>query len=113
MEEPDFDDFFDELSPEETELIIEYLVEHGAAEWDGMDQYGERMFKFNMDKLGEVMPELYSQIMQDLDETLLSLFEKGLVNVDYNEDLEAYIHISEEGKKVMKEMGIDYLLDDD
>jgi hypothetical protein len=108
MEQPDFDEFFEELSDEETEAVIQYLVDHGAAEWDGMDEHGERMFKFNMDVLKVVMPELFDQIQGDVDETLLDLFEAGLANVDYDEELQATIRLTEEGKLVLKSMGMDF-----
>jgi len=106
MENPDFDEFFDGMSDEETELIIQYLVDKGAAFWDGMDQYGERMYRFNMDVLVKVMPELYDQIMADVDETLISLFEAGLASVEYNEDLEALITLTPEGEEVLRKMGM-------
>lgn len=108
MDEPDFDEFFDDMTNEETELVIQYLVDRGAAEWNGMDQYGERMFRFNMDVLAEVMPELWQQVMEDVDQTLLKLFEAGLANVEYDENLEATISLTEEGEKILKQMGIDF-----
>ena len=108
MDNPDFDEFFEELTDEETEAVIQYLVDHGAAEWDGMDEHGERMFKFNMDVLVNVMPELFEQIQGDIDETLLDLFEAGLANVEYDEELQATISLTDEGKLVLKSMGMDF-----
>ena len=113
MEEPDFEEFFDGLTPEETEEVIQFLVDNGAAEWDGMDEYGERMFKFNMKILSSVMPSLHEQIMEELDQSLIDLFQKGLIDIEYNENLEATFHVTEGGKKVLKEMGIDYLIDEE
>jgi hypothetical protein len=108
MDEPDFDEFFDDMTDEETEFVIQYLVDRGAAEWDGMDQYGERMFRFNMDILAEVMPELWQQVMEDVDQTLLELFEAGLANVEYDENLEATISLTEEGEQILKHLGMDF-----
>lgn len=108
MDEPDFDEFFEDMTDEETELVIQYLVDRGAAEWDGMDNYGERMFRFNMDVLAQVMPALWQQVMDDVDNTLLDLFEAGLANVEYDENLEATISLSEEGEKALKALGIDF-----
>ena len=108
MDEPDFDEFFDGMTDEETEFVIQYLVDHGAAEWDGMDQYGERMFKFNMDVLAKVMPDLWQQIMNDVDQTLLDLFNAGLANVEYDENLEATISLTEDGEEALKALGIDF-----
>ena len=108
MDEPDFDEFFDNMTDEETELVIQYLVDHGAAEWDGIDLYGEKMFRFNMDVLAKVMPELWQQVMEDVDNTLLELFEAGLANVEYDENLEATISLTEEGEQALKSLGIDF-----
>ena len=110
---PSFDEFFEEGLEEETEMTIQYLVEQGAAEWDGIDKYGERMFKFNMPILLEVMPELYHEIMADLDNTMLDLYKKELVEVEYNENLEAIFTISEKAKNMLDELGMGYLFDND
>jgi len=113
MEDADFDDFFDGLSDEETEEIIQFLVDNGAAVWDGMDQYGERMFKFNMDVLSVVMPALYQQIMEDVDLAMLDLFQKGLVDIEYNENLEANFKVSEAAKAELEAMGLTYLTEEE
>ena len=113
MENQDFDEFFEDLSDEETEEIIDYLVSQGAASWDGMDEYGERMFKFNMEVLKEVDPELYSQVMGDLDEIMLDLWQQDLVELEYDEELNAKFKVSEEGVEALRELGIEYLINDD
>lgn len=113
MDNADFSDFFEEGYEEETEEIIEYLVSQGAAEWDGMDEFGERMYKFNLDVLKGLMPELYDEIMADVDNTMLELFEKGLVDIEYNENLEALFKISDKAKEILEDLGIDYLINDD
>ena len=110
MEDANFSDFFEEGFEEETEQIIEYLVSQGAAEWDGMDEYGERMFRFNLDVLKEVMPELYNEIMGDVDSVMMELFQQGLVDIEYTENLEAMFKISEKAKQILDELGISYLL---
>jgi hypothetical protein len=113
MDTPDFEEFFNEMNDNETEQVIQYLVDNGAAEWNGMDEYGERMYKFNMETLEIIMPELYKQIMEDVDQALLGLFEAGLASVEYNEDLEALITLTPEGQEALRQMGLDHLADDD
>ena len=66
------------------------------------------MFRFNMDILAEVMPELWQQVMEDVDQTLLELFEAGLANVEYDENLEATISLTEEGEQILKHLGMDF-----
>jgi len=107
------EDEFDEEDVEASEQVIGYLINVGAAIWDGMDDSGERIFKFNMPLLQEVMPELYDQIMEDIDEVMLDLYERELVEVEYNEELEARFKISEEGRKELAKYGFDYFYADD
>ena len=45
------------------------------------------------------MPELYDDIIADLDADLLKLYEQGLVEVEYDEDLNASFRITEKGQK--------------
>ena len=108
-----FDEFFEDGSDEETELFIQHLVDNGAAEWDGVDKFGERMYKFNMPILQKVMPELYNEIMIDLDEAMLELYKQDLVEIEYNEDLEATFSISEKARVMLYELGMGYLFDSD
>jgi hypothetical protein len=113
-EDDEFDE--DEFDNEDTlasEQVMGYLIQVGAASWDGMDDFGERIFKFNMPLLQEIMPELYDQIMEDIDEVMLELYEKDLVQVEYNEDLEAKFIISEEGRKELAKYGFDYFYSND
>ena len=42
---------------------------------------------------------------------MLDLFEKGLVDIEYDENLQAMFKVSEKAKEMLSEMGIDYLID--
>jgi hypothetical protein len=113
-EDEEFDeDEFDEDDTLASEQVIGYLINVGAAMWDGVDEYGERIFKFNMEILQEVMPDLYDQIMEDVDHTMLELYKMDLVEVEYDEDLQAHFKISPEGRKHLEAMGFDYFYPDD
>lgn len=84
--------------------IIAYLEEQGAVVWDGMDESGEALFKFNLERLKDVMPELYDDIINDIDKDLMKLYEQGLVDLEYDEELNAKFKLSEKGEEVMKDM---------
>jgi hypothetical protein len=112
-EEFDSDDEFDEDDQIVSEQVIGYLINMGAAVWDGMDKDGARMFRFNMDVLQDVMPDMYDAVMEDLDQVMLGLYEEGLVEVEYDENLEAKFNISPEGKQVLKGFGFDNFYPDD
>ena len=113
MNNDDFDeDDFDDQEDLAADQVIGYLLSVGAAEWDGMDESGERIFKFNMPLLMEVMPDMYDAIMEDVDEVMLDLFNRDLVEVEYDENLEATFNFSPEGKEILKEYGFDYFYPD-
>lgn len=84
---------------------LEYYIEIGAVEISGIDDSGEFIFKVTP-KAKELAPDLWMAHEQHVDEVLLGLFEEGLLNVSYNENLEAYIELTEEGKLIAKEYGL-------
>jgi len=94
-------------SDEEHQEIMEYLISEGAAILDGIDENGEPIYKFDMDVLEEVMPELHAVMQEDMDQVLVDLYQKGLIEVSYDENLNALMSISEQGKVALLEAGFD------
>jgi hypothetical protein len=94
-------------SDEEHRKIMEHLVEEGAAIFDGIDEDGEPIYKFDLDVLEEVSPELYQVMMDDMDEILLDLYKKGLIEISYDEELNAQMSISPEGREALVQAGFD------
>jgi hypothetical protein len=84
---------------------LDYYIEIGVIEIAGIDEEGEFIFKVTP-KAKDLAPELWDAHEQHVDEVLLGLFEEGLLNVSYNENLEAHIELTEEGKAVAKEYGL-------
>ena len=84
---------------------MEYYLSIGAIELSGMDEDGELIFNIT-EKAKILAPELWQAHEEHVNESLVSLYNKGLINVTYNDDLEAIIEMSDEGKKVAKEMGL-------
>ena len=80
--------------------MIGYLEDQGAIIWDGIAENGESVFRFDLDKLKTVMPELYTEIMSDIDKDLMDLYKAGLVEIEYDEDLNAMFKLSEKGLKM-------------
>ena len=89
---------------------MEYLIAEGAAILQGMDENGEPVYKFDMEVLEEVMPELHAAMQDDMDQVLVDLYQKGLIEVSYDENLNTLMSISEQGKVALAEAGFD--LDD-
>lgn len=84
---------------------IDYYIEIGAIEIAGVDESGEILFKIT-EKTKEIAPELWSAHSDFVNNMLVDLLEKDLISVEYNENLEASISISEEGEYLLKEMGM-------
>jgi hypothetical protein len=94
-------------SDEEHRQIMDYLVEEGAAIFDGIDEDGEPIYKFDMDVLEEVSPELYQVMMDDMDKVLIDLYQKGLIEISYDEQLNASMSVSPAGRDSLIEAGFD------
>ena len=94
-------------SDEEHRQIMDYLVEEGAAIFDGIDEDGEPIYKFDMNVLEEISPELYQAMMDDMDKVLIELYQKGLIEISYDEDLNASMSVSPEGRIALLEAGFD------
>lgn len=66
--------------------IIDNLILSGALEISGIDDKTNE-FLFNMTpKMQEVMPELYQEHLNDVNKYIMVLWEKGFVDIDFNED---------------------------
>jgi membrane protease subunit (stomatin/prohibitin family) len=92
------------MSNEEDERMS-YYIEIGAVELVGMDESGEFIFKIT-DHAKEVAPELWAAHQEHVENSIMELYERGLINITYDDNLEAYIEMNEEGKKAAKDMGL-------
>lgn len=99
------EEFFEDVYDEDTERIIGALEDAGIMDWTGFDETGDRVYKIDMAKLSVEFPELYDMMMDDMNQDLMHLYEVGLINITYNEDLEPMYEITEEGRKMMEENG--------
>ena len=84
--------------------IIGYLEDQGAIIWDGQSDDGEAVFRFDLEKLKEVMPDLHAEIMADIDKDLMELYQMGMVEVEYDENLNAMFKITEEAEQIMRKL---------
>jgi hypothetical protein len=84
---------------------LNYYIEIGVVEISGIDEEGEFIFKVTP-KAKELAPQLWEAHEQHVDEVLLGLFEEGLLNVSYNENLEAHIELTDEGKQIARDYGL-------
>jgi hypothetical protein len=90
---------------EEEDDRMAYYLEIGAIELAGVDESGEMIFAIN-DKAKELAPELWEAHMNYVDNSLLELYKDGYIDIEYDENLEAMINLSEEGYRIALEKGI-------
>jgi predicted transcriptional regulator len=94
----------DGLEPEDGEML-DYYIQLGAIEVAGISEDGE--FIFGITELArEVAPDLWEAHANHVDQSMMQLYEMGLVNIAYDENLNATFELTEEGKKVSKDFGI-------
>jgi Tfp pilus assembly ATPase PilU len=88
------DPYFDELFQE--------LIEAGAVVDTGnVTLDGDIIYKFNLEILKKIKPDMYEVMVEELDQDLMKLYKQGLIDIDYNEKLEATFQINEAGKHYM------------
>lgn len=95
MDMPDFED---------DSQMIGWLEEQGALFWVGVGKDGEPMFRFDLDKLKQVFPPLYQEITEEIDNDLMELYQAGLVEVDYDEELNARFKLTDKGRDMLKDL---------
>ena len=85
--------------------ILAHYIEIGAITFEGLDENDEYIYKIS-ETAKEVAPDLWAAHIEYVDNTLMSLYSKGLLEVEYNENLEATFKISEEGIEIAKQSGL-------
>lgn len=76
----------------------------GVISISGVDKDGEIMYSIS-EKAKELAPELWQAHLDYIDEMLIDLFQKDLISITYNENLEAFFELTDEAKKILKEYG--------
>ena len=84
---------------------LAYYMEIGAVTLEGMDENGELIFAISEDA-ETLAPELWQSHTEYVNRSLMELYEEGLVEIEYDENLEATIHLSPEGQKIAREKGL-------
>jgi len=93
-----------DLSDEDFEDLMNYYIEIGAVEVSGVLKDGQFIYKIT-DSAQELAPELWQMHTEAIDDAMIDLYQKGLVQVEYDEELNAQIKLSKEAKELMEEYG--------
>jgi hypothetical protein len=73
------------MNPEEQDMM-DYLILNNALEVVAVDsKTGELLYSFTP-KIKEIMPDLYEDHMNSVNSDILSLWERGYVNIDFLAD---------------------------
>ncbi|MEY3878986.1 MAG: hypothetical protein RIQ58_854 [Pseudomonadota bacterium] len=94
------------MEDEEALMRIQYYIDIGAIRLAGYNEEGEAVFELNENITKELAPELWESHMEYVDNNLAQLFEDGLMNVEYDENLQATMHFTKEGYQIAKDKGI-------
>lgn len=92
---------------DEIDLLINDLVDLGALVKNNVDESGEIFYNVNAERMKEIYPAFYDLFMEELDDVMVSLVEKGLVSVEYDENLKVFFSLSEEGEQYIKNLVIE------
>lgn len=84
---------------------LAYYLSIGAVELVGVDEDGEIIYEIT-EKAKTEAPELWEMHQEYVDEALIGLYEEGLLTVEYDDNLEAKISLTEEGFEIAKQMGL-------
>ena len=96
------------MNPEDKndDEMLAYYLEIGVVNLEGMDENGEMIYSINQELARELAPELWQSHVDYVDRSLIELYEAGLVEIEYDENLQAILHLSPEGQKIAKEKGL-------
>ena len=84
---------------------LDYYIEIGAVSVEGIDEHGEFIFLVT-EKAKDLAPELWQAHIDYIDSAMLKLYEQGLVDVSYDENLDATFELSQDGQALAKELGL-------
>ena len=93
------------MQEEFDDRLFQYYLEVGAIELSGIDQNGEMMFKVT-EYAEEIAPELWNAHKDYVDNALIELYNKDLISVEYDENLQATISLTKEAEEIILGKGI-------
>ena len=93
------------MSEENEDSKMQHYLDIGAITIEGVDENGEIIFAIS-ENAKEIAPELWQAHEEYVDNSLIELYKAGMINITYDENLEATIEMSKEGYKAAKELGL-------
>jgi beta-galactosidase beta subunit len=97
---------FNDFDEEEMMNKIQHYIDIGAIRIAGFTEDGEAIFELNEYTTKDLAPELWEAHEQYIDAELLDLLDNDLMQVEYDEDLNATFNFTLEGYEIAKSKGI-------
>jgi hypothetical protein len=92
-----------ESNDQEVERYTEHLIELGVLRLTSVDSEGEPIFNVDIEKAKEFAPEFLSQHYKDIEDSLISLYERGLVEFDIEGPGKIVWSLTDEGRRLTGE----------
>lgn len=87
-----------------TGVDFDHLILEGALYADGVDDDGEILYSWDSEKLKRVNPLLHARMQriwaEEVDEALMGLAAKGLIDIEFDDHLEPTAVLTELGRRV-------------
>ena len=97
---------FDDFNEEEMLDKIQHYLDIGAIKIAGFTEDGEAIFELNEETTRVLAPELWGAHEQYIDAELIELMDNDLMQVEYDEELNATFNFTLEGYDIAKRKGI-------
>lgn len=96
----------DEDLEDQVASYMAWLVEEGGLVLDGMSEDGEPVYQLVPEILEDIAPEFLAAQYSDLEDTLIDLYEKGLVEITFEDDGSPLYSVPDDVKQAIAE-GLD------
>lgn len=94
------------MEDEDYAARLAHYIEIGAIREAGIDENGEIIFEIDEINTKSLAPELWEAHMEYIDKSYLDLYKEDLIDIEYDEDLNAIIHFSKEGYDIALSKGL-------
>jgi len=94
------------MAGELSEEDIKYFLAIGVLEFSYVDENGDEIYSLT-DKAKDLAPEFYENQMKDLNATVFSLWNKGIIDVIFDESGDTMISLNEDTAELLKTIDLD------
>lgn len=74
---------------------VQYLIDEGGLILESVTEEGEPIYRHNMEVLERIAPEYAAMHLREIEDTLLELYSKNLVDIEITDDGEVVYKLAE------------------